>query len=123
VGFRKRAGSSNQGSLDSANGIDDWVDPLHNDIMNARLTLDSAGRVVIPKGLRDELQLQPGDELDLETTGDEITLRPVRETPPLTKEQGVWVFRIGKPLPASATDETLRSLRAERDQGHLGPPK
>jgi AbrB family looped-hinge helix DNA binding protein len=91
--------------------------------MNARLTLDSAGRVVIPKGLRDELHLQPGDELDLETVGEQITLRPVRETPPLTKERGVWVFRIGKALPASATDETLRTLREERDQQNLGPSK
>ena len=91
--------------------------------MNARLTLDSAGRVVIPKGLREELHLQPGDELDIETTGEQITLRPVRETPPLTKEHGVWVFRIGKPLPASATDDTLRTLRDERDQGNLGPSK
>jgi hypothetical protein len=41
----------------------------------------------------------------------------------MTKEQGVWVFRIGKPLPASTTDETLRTLRDERDQQNLGPSK
>ena len=70
--------------------------------MNARLTLEGAGRVAIPKGLREELHLQPGDELDIETAGEEITLRPVRETPPLAKEHGVWVFRTGKRLPASA---------------------
>ena len=91
--------------------------------MNARLTLDGAGRVVIPKGLREELHLQPGDELDIETSGEQITLRPVRETPPLTKEHGVWVFRTGKALPASATDDTLRTLRDERDQGNRGPSK
>ena len=67
--------------------------------------------------------VRPGDEVDLETAGEEITLRPVRETPPMTREQGVWVFRIGKPLPASTTDETLRTLRDERDQQNLGPPK
>ncbi len=105
------------------NGIAGWVYPSYGGIMNARLTLDNAGRVVIPKGLRDALRLRPGDELDLETAGDEITLRPVHETPPITKEQGVWVFRIGKPLPASTTDETLRALRDERDQQHLESSK
>lgn len=91
------------------------------DIVNARLSLDRAGRVVIPKGLRDALHLRPGDELELETAGEEITLPPVREAPPMTKDQGVWVFRIGKPLPASATEETVRTLRDERDQQNLGP--
>jgi len=40
--------------------------------MHARLTLASAGRVVIPKGLRDALHVRPGDALDLETAGEEI---------------------------------------------------
>ena len=43
--------------------MNDWVHPVYGDIMNGRLTLDSAGRVVIPKGLRDALHLGPGDEL------------------------------------------------------------
>lgn len=89
----------------------------------ARLTLDSAGRVLIPKGLRDELHLQPGDELDLETAGEQMTLRPVRQTPPLSKERGVWVFRTGQPLPASATDETLMRIRNDRDRDHREPSR
>jgi AbrB family looped-hinge helix DNA binding protein len=88
--------------------------------MTSRLTLDSAGRVVIPKGLRDELHLQPGDELDMESVGEEIKLRPVRQTPPLAKEHGVWVFRTGQTLPASGTDDTLKSIRDERDRGNRG---
>jgi AbrB family looped-hinge helix DNA binding protein len=107
----------------SIDGIWRWVKPTYNTIMTTRLTIDKAGRVVIPKSLRDELQLAPGDALEMESSGDEITLRPVRGTGPLTKEHGVWVFRSGEPLPAPATDEMLRQIRLERDLANLGRGK
>lgn len=88
--------------------------------MNARLIIDKAGRVVIPKPLRIQLQLEPGDGLEMESAGEEITLRPVRGTGPLTKELGVWVFRAGLPLPASTTDDMLRQIREERDLANRG---
>jgi AbrB family looped-hinge helix DNA binding protein len=88
--------------------------------MNTRLVIDRAGRVVIPKPLREELHLEPGDSLELESTGEQITLRPVRGTGPLIKEHGVWVFHAGQPLPASATDEMVRQIREERDRANLG---
>jgi AbrB family looped-hinge helix DNA binding protein len=88
--------------------------------MNTRLVIDKAGRVVIPKPLREELHLQAGDALEMESSGEQITLRPVRGTGPLTKEHGVWVFHAGQPLPASATDEMLQQIREERDRVNLG---
>lgn len=88
--------------------------------MNTRLIIDKAGRVVIPKPAREELHLEPGDALEMETAGEQITLRPVRGTGPLTKEHGVWVFHSGEPLPASATDERLQKIREERDMANLG---
>jgi AbrB family looped-hinge helix DNA binding protein len=87
--------------------------------MKTRLILDKAGRIVIPKPLRAELNLEPGDALDLERAGEQITLRPARGAGPLTKEHGVWVLRTGQPLPASATDEILRQVRQERDRANL----
>jgi AbrB family looped-hinge helix DNA binding protein len=68
--------------------------------MTAKLTLDRAGRVLIPKGLREQLHLGPGDALQLESEGDEITLRPVRPQALLKKEKGVWVYQ-GEPSDAS----------------------
>jgi AbrB family looped-hinge helix DNA binding protein len=88
--------------------------------MNTRLVIDKAGRVVIPKPLREELHLEPGDTLEMESAGEQITLRPVRGTGPLTKEHGVWVFRSGQPIPASATNEILDLIREERDLANLG---
>jgi AbrB family looped-hinge helix DNA binding protein len=59
--------------------------------MNLRLTIDKAGRVVIPKPLREQMNLEPGDSLEMESSGEQITLQPVRGTGPLTRE----VFRSG----------------------------
>jgi AbrB family looped-hinge helix DNA binding protein len=88
--------------------------------MNTRLVIDKAGRVVIPKPLREKLHLEPGDSLEMESTGQQITLRPVRGTGPLTKEDGVWVFYSGQSLSASATDQILEQIREERDLANLG---
>ncbi len=44
--------------------------------MNATLTIDKAGRVVLPKPVRDALQISPGDSLELESSEDHIVLRP-----------------------------------------------
>ena len=109
------------------NGIDLWLAPQYYAIMNTRLTIDKAGRIVIPKPLREELHLEPGDDLELESAGEEITLRPVRGTGPLTQEHGVWVFRThGTPgqadqrMAASTTEEMLRQIREDRDLVNLG---
>ena len=64
--------------------------------------------------------LEPGDALEMESVGEQITLRPVRGTGPLTKEHGVWVFHTGQPLPASSTDEMLKQIREERALANLG---
>lgn len=91
--------------------------------MSTHLIIDKAGRIVIPKPLRDELHLGPGDTLEMESAGEQITLRPVRGTGPLRKEHGVWVFHSGEPLSASATDQMRERLREERDTANLGKEK
>ncbi len=96
------------------------MNPLPFATMNNHLIIDKAGRIVIPKPLREQLHLEPGDALEMETAGEQITLRPVRGTAPLRKEQGVWVFHAGQSLPSSATDEVLRQIREERDTTNLG---
>jgi AbrB family looped-hinge helix DNA binding protein len=88
--------------------------------MSTRLIIDKAGRVVIPKPLREELHLSPGDALEMDNAGEQIILRPVRGTGPLTKEHGVWVFHADQPLTASATDNVLRQIREERDAANAG---
>lgn len=100
--------------------FDMWVLPFYIATMSLTVTLDKAGRVVIPKTLRDELHLEPGDTLELESEGEKMLLRPMRTTSPLKKERGVWVFRTGKNLPAVDTDKALRDIRQQRDRRNRG---
>jgi AbrB family looped-hinge helix DNA binding protein len=88
--------------------------------MQTRIIIDRGGRIVIPKPVREELNLEPGDSLEIESAGEQITLRPVRGTAPLKKEHGVWVFHSGQSLSATSTDEMLQQIREERDLNNLG---
>jgi AbrB family looped-hinge helix DNA binding protein len=88
--------------------------------MTTTLTVDKAGRVVLPKPVRDELQLAAGDTLELECSEDQIVLRPVRGTASLRKKRGIWVLRTGEPLSANVVDKTLRQVRNERGRVDLG---
>lgn len=91
--------------------------------MKTTVTLDKVGRVVLPKSLRDELHLAPGDTIDLMVEGERVTLRPRRTFPPLQKERGVWVFRTGEPLTAVETRGTLRNIREQRGRYDVGEPR
>lgn len=88
--------------------------------MPAKLTLDKLGRIVLPKPVRDKLQLAAGDQLELESVDDRITLRPLRGTAQLRKKRGVWVFHCGEPLSAATVQETVEQVRRERDEQNLG---
>ena len=69
------------------------------------LTLDKSGRILLPKPLRDELNLAPGDTLEVETSGERITLHPVRSASPLQKERGVWVFAAERSRPSRSSNK------------------
>ena len=83
--------------------------------MARQLTLDKAGRIVLPKPIRDELHLEAGDTLEVESSHDKITLRPVRSSGQLVRKRGVWVFQSGEPLTEEIVEETARKIRRERD--------
>jgi AbrB family looped-hinge helix DNA binding protein len=88
----------------------------------AEITLDKAGRVVLPKAMRDALRVGPGDALRIESEEERLILSPVRERAGLQKERGVWVFRSGRPTNTSIpslieqqrgrrTDDLIRDRR------------
>jgi AbrB family looped-hinge helix DNA binding protein len=91
--------------------------------MTTTLTIDKAGRIVLPKPVRDELQLRPGDSLEVEGSEERVVLRPVRGNGRIYKEQRVWVFDSSEPLGADVVNRTIRQVREERDRRNLGKPR
>ena len=92
----------------------------YNTNMTTTITIDRAGRIVLPKPIREELQLQAGDSLEVNASGEEITLRPLRGDSPLKKKRGVWIFQTGEPLTDATVQKTTREIHRERDERMLG---
>ncbi len=83
----------------------------HDKISLMKLSIDKAGRIVLPRPIRDELGLEPGDALEIECSGEEIILRLSQGEGQLRKKQGVWVYRTGEPLSAAVVEATIRRIR------------
>ncbi len=75
---------------------------------------------MLPKPLRDALRLEAGDTLEMESSGEQITLRPFRGNAQLHKKHGVWVFRAGQPLTQATVEKTVRQVREERETQNFG---
>ena len=85
-----------------------------------RVSVDSGGRILLPKKVRQRLGLAAGDELEVEfpVTGldrageDAILLRVVRPEVPLRREGKFWVYRCGQ---APAPVDVAGMIAAERE--------
>jgi AbrB family looped-hinge helix DNA binding protein len=80
--------------------------------MNETIQIDQAGRMVLPKRVRNRFRLQGGDTLAIEVKGDAIELRPTKSNVRLVRVRGVLVLAGGAALP-DARDLVAES-RADR---------
>lgn len=81
--------------------------------MSNTITIDNAGRIVLPKPLRDKFRLKGGSKLRIESVGDHLELIPedAGNTSPLVKKNGLLV------VAASGTScDALEALHAEREE-------
>ncbi len=56
-----------------------------------KVTLDHAGRLLVPKSLRDALGLRPGAEVDVSVYGSGLQVTPSGRTARLVERDGVLV--------------------------------
>lgn len=75
-----------------------------------KITIDKAGRVVLPKVVRDEFGLSPGTTLDLEATEDAIVLRPQVDRPNVRVKGGLLV------IVANPSEELCGALERSREE-------
>lgn len=75
------------------------------------ITIDRAGRIVVPKGLRERFNLIAGTELEIEVSGECLQLRKVGAEPALVRKKGILVHHGG----ARVNLDVAAFIRAERE--------
>ncbi len=81
--------------------------------MGATVEIDKAGRIVVPKKLRDELHLTPGTRLKVGRSGDSLVLEHDSPEAELEMKDGLWVMTGGQPA-AEDISEMVRQGYEER---------
>ena len=83
-------------------------------ICGMKTTIDRAGRVVVPKALRQAVGLQPGSQLELRLVGGRIEMEPAPLDVNIEDRGGLLVaVPVGSvpPMSSSAVAETLAAVR------------
>jgi len=77
------------------------------------VTIDSAGRIVVPKAVRDRYGLRKDGRLELEETAEGVFLKPIKSGSALVRKRGRLVFT-GRPIGKIDWDRLVEEDREER---------
>jgi AbrB family looped-hinge helix DNA binding protein len=72
--------------------------------MNAITEIDKAGRIVVPKKLREALHLVPGTRVSIRREGDRVVIEPECAPRGLYMKRGTLVYDAGSALPSDAVE-------------------
>lgn len=85
------------------------------------IQIDKAGRLVLPKPLREQFNLVPGDKLRLSVEGNGFRLEPTDSGGNLVKEGSVLVFAgaFAEPITTATVNKLIEQEREDRVSGPL----
>jgi AbrB family looped-hinge helix DNA binding protein len=83
-----------------------------------KVRIDRAGRIVVPKSLRQRLGFKPEVELEAVERPDGILLKAVPIQPAMTKVDGLWVHQ-GIAEPGTNWERVVDQVREERIESVL----
>ena len=79
--------------------------------MSATITIDAAGRFVLPKSIRDRLHLRAGTKLRADIVADKIELTPQPDADVRIERRGKRMVIVGGPAFDART-----AIKADRDE-------
>ena len=84
-------------------------------INGMEVKIDKAGRIVVPKPLRERLGFKPDTELEAVERPEGVLLKRVGQRPSMVKVDGLWVHQ-GAAARGADWDSVLEDVREERDR-------
>ncbi len=85
-------------------------------IVGMRATIDRAGRIVVPKALREDLAFKPNMELELTAVGGHLEVEPVPAEMRLERRNGRLVAVADGDFPPLTQDEIRATLELVREK-------
>jgi AbrB family looped-hinge helix DNA binding protein len=81
-----------------------------------QIHVDKAGRMVLPKAIREQLGITPDSTLELLLVPDGVLLRRVADAPSMRLVGGLWVHQ-GAAQPNADRHRIVDKIRDKRDTG------
>ena len=91
---------------------------VYGTINGMEIRIDKAGRIVVPKPLRERLGFKPDTELEAVEQPEGVLLKRVEQRPSMVMVDGLWVHQ-GTAEPGARWERILDDVREERMESLL----